>query len=408
MVQRRIAHKQIPRPFLPHLLRNPLPVQFLLPSRSQRLVHIQTDQISVRRSPSPRLITERHKLNRQFPAALRNIVVHPPRVSLQHSANFRRSIRRRALRRLPHPQSPIFPVVRQPHLTKNLAQIPTRRPPQQIHLPQPVLRHHITLRRHHILQRFRANPRPTPPRRDPQSRHPSIRQSRRFHPVAPAADAPATSSTPSRRRPAAKYRQPNIEKSATRVSFVLAFNLRIAIAAQCSPQNHQPAMRRPSPLQTSVATLHSHAPIAPAPQNDAKSRHAPRIHELLPRRRHPPAPPLQTPRRTRYRTSSRRGARPPLSTPNRIPSPSSSNISTATCAPAGPISSPPTAKSPTAIATPNSNPLPQPAHSSLAQWEAGWKYRLRRPRLAHRRRPRPQSPHPQRTATPSCKPSIAN
>src|SRR5277367_25848 len=162
MVQRRIANKQIPRPLLPHLLRNPLPVQFLLPGRSQRLIHIQTDQISVRRSPSPRPVTQRHKFNRQFPAALRNVVVHPARISLQQPANFWRSIRRRPLRRLPHPQSPIFPVVRQSELTKNLRQIPTRSPPQQIHLPQPILRHHVTLRRHHILQRFSANPRPSP------------------------------------------------------------------------------------------------------------------------------------------------------------------------------------------------------------------------------------------------------
>ena len=163
MVQRRIADKQISRPFLSHFPDNPLPVQFLLPCGSQRLIHIQADQISVRWSPSPRPVPQRRKFNRQFPAALRNIVVHPARIIFQQRTNFRRSIRRRAFRRLPHSQSAIFPVVSQPHLAKNLRQISARRPPQQIHLPQTVLRHHITLRRHHILQRFRTNPRPPPP-----------------------------------------------------------------------------------------------------------------------------------------------------------------------------------------------------------------------------------------------------
>src|SRR5271156_2190404 len=130
MVQRRIANKQIARPLVSHLLRNPLPVQFLLPSRSQRLIHIQADQVSVRRSPRPRPVTQRHKFNRQFPATLGDIVVHPPGIILQQPANFRRSIRRSPLRRLPHPQSAIFLVVRQPHLAKNLAQVSARRPPK--------------------------------------------------------------------------------------------------------------------------------------------------------------------------------------------------------------------------------------------------------------------------------------
>src|SRR5580692_9367365 len=214
MVQRRIAHKQIPRAFLSHFLRNPLPVQFLLPSGRQRLVHIQADQISVRRSPSPRLITERDKLNRQFPPARKRPAFrefpekHPPPRAPPPAASPKsdfpcRTPARAHRKSQTNPHSP--PAVANPSATTGPA--PSQNPAPSAN-PAAMSRESTA----------------DPNGRDPQSPHPSIRQSRRCHPVAPAADAPATSSTPSRRRPEAKSRQTSCKKCALRVSFVLALN----------------------------------------------------------------------------------------------------------------------------------------------------------------------------------------
>src|SRR5580704_11946544 len=61
--------------------------------------------------------------------------------------------------------------------------------------------------------------------RDPRSRHPSTRQSRRFHRAAPAAYAPPTKQAAARRPESAIGPPPSIEKSAIRLSFLSTLRL---------------------------------------------------------------------------------------------------------------------------------------------------------------------------------------
>ncbi len=162
MIERRALDKHLRRPLRSNLCCHPLPVEFRLPRGSQRLPHIQIDQISIRRRPRPRRVAQQRKFNRQPPALLHDKLVYAARVRFQQPANLRARLLRRALRRLPHPEDPILLVDFQRQRPHNLRQIARCRPPKQIHLPKTILRHHVSLRHHQIFRRFRANPRPPP------------------------------------------------------------------------------------------------------------------------------------------------------------------------------------------------------------------------------------------------------
>ena len=125
MIERRVLDEHLRRPLRSHLRHHQLPVEFRLPRGSQRLPHIQIDQISIRRRPRPRRVTQQRKFNRQPPALLHDKLIYAARVRFQQPANFRARLLRRALRRLPHPEDPILLVDFQ---RQKGPQSPTNRP----------------------------------------------------------------------------------------------------------------------------------------------------------------------------------------------------------------------------------------------------------------------------------------
>src|ERR1700677_2015884 len=59
------ASKHLLRALGPYFLNHPLPIQFFLPRGGERFVHVQTDEVAIRRGPGTRLITQQSKFHGQ-------------------------------------------------------------------------------------------------------------------------------------------------------------------------------------------------------------------------------------------------------------------------------------------------------------------------------------------------------
>ena len=88
--------------------------------------------------------------------------IYSARVRFQNLVRLRIQCRHFAVRRPPQSERAKIFVNLQRSLTQNLGKLPARHPPQQIHLPQPILCHDVTLGLGQILDRSGANVRHAP------------------------------------------------------------------------------------------------------------------------------------------------------------------------------------------------------------------------------------------------------
>ena len=151
MVQRRILDEQIASALRSHFFCDPLAIQFFLPSGGQGSIHVQADQVRIGGSPRARLVSQRDKLQRKLFSALHDIFIYPARVGFQQSADFWRRICGGTFGGLTHAEGSAAFVEIQGDGAEDLREIAGGGPAQQVHLPEAVLGHHVTLRSDGIL-----------------------------------------------------------------------------------------------------------------------------------------------------------------------------------------------------------------------------------------------------------------
>ncbi len=135
-----------------HLLRKP---------RRHILKHHQQNQQRIPRRPGSRLVAQQPELHRQRPPMTVDVAVHPCRVGLQLRPLIPRQLRHGPVRRRPHLQNPLPAVMLHHGRSQNFRQLARAMSSQRIHLPQPVARGHIPLRKQGIVQTARRNRRHT-------------------------------------------------------------------------------------------------------------------------------------------------------------------------------------------------------------------------------------------------------
>ncbi len=107
--------------------------------------------------PRLRLDPQRDQLGRQRPPARAQPRIHTRRVGLELTARLRRQHRLLRARGAPQADRAEESVRVGQAGAHHLRQPPLRHPPEQLHLPQPVLRVHVALREEQVRRRFRPH-----------------------------------------------------------------------------------------------------------------------------------------------------------------------------------------------------------------------------------------------------------
>ena len=137
-------------------------IDFVFPGVRQGLVHVGGDRETVGRCPRLRPVFQKRKFERQMILVLLDEFVHPARIGFEQHALFAGQRRRIALRRAGESQGAKFLVDGNHRRPEDFRQLAARHAPQQVHLPQAVLRHDVALRLDHVFSGTGADVRDAP------------------------------------------------------------------------------------------------------------------------------------------------------------------------------------------------------------------------------------------------------
>src|SRR2546426_3650935 len=162
MVQCGFRGEEVFGMFRSRALRNSGTVQFSFPGTGQRPIHIAGNCQRVGGPPGLRFVTEEREFQRKVVLVLLDELVYAAGIGFDNLVSFGLEKRGIAVRGAAEPEGVKIPVSRKRPQTKNFGKLASREAPQQVHLPEAVLRHDVPLRLGEILDRCGANVRHAP------------------------------------------------------------------------------------------------------------------------------------------------------------------------------------------------------------------------------------------------------
>jgi len=129
-----------------------LAIQLRRKAVGQVLKHHQANEKRVPRSPRRRLVAQQAKLKRQMSSLRRNGCVDAGSIALKQMQFIGRKSSESTVRGSSNLQRALGAVVRNQRRSENLCQIPGCVTTQRVHLPQSVLRGHVALSHHKIVE----------------------------------------------------------------------------------------------------------------------------------------------------------------------------------------------------------------------------------------------------------------
>src|SRR2546428_12824599 len=148
--------------FRSRALRNSGTVQFSFPVTGQRPIHIAGNCQRVGGLSGLRFGTEEREFQRKVVLVLLDEFVYAAGIGFDNLVSFGLEKRGIAVRGAAEPEGVKIPVSRKRPQTKNFGKLASREAPQQVHLPEAVLRPDVPPRPRGILVRCGGNVRPAP------------------------------------------------------------------------------------------------------------------------------------------------------------------------------------------------------------------------------------------------------
>lgn len=127
------------------------------PGSAEHFRHVRGHGDGIDFAPRSRPVTQDDKLDGKAVLVSEDERVHTARVGCEHALRIGVELQHRPFAHLPQAQRAVFHIGPERPLAENLSEFSLRQPAAQIHLPQAVLRGHITLREEEVVDRLRAD-----------------------------------------------------------------------------------------------------------------------------------------------------------------------------------------------------------------------------------------------------------
>ena len=132
-------------------------LQLVLPRGGHIAVHAQRDQDRIDCTPRPRVESQQREFHRQRFRVRFEKIIHASRIRRHVRALFRVQTFVVLLRKAPQPETPRIAIRFQRHAAQHLGEFACREPPNQLHLPQAILRGDEALEKQGVLYAARYN-----------------------------------------------------------------------------------------------------------------------------------------------------------------------------------------------------------------------------------------------------------